>query len=221
MHPIVFDERLRELTSKADDLMFRLCSMINRVGIVAGCRDEHSLSHGKVKVQARCPYYASVTSKVPWDLSSSAYFPFKPANHPPTSAPTAKPNSGESKKSKSQSKRYKPSQHHKSSSISNATKSVTARRSLSVSNSTKSVAASDTRRLTGDGHLDIADSKSLYMRFNKFDGNDKAWSSATRYLSERGLLDMSDMAAMFINREREGCVGGGKRRSHSCMLYRC
>lgn len=40
LHPIVFDEELRERTGTADDLMFRLACMLNNVSVVLGCTEK-------------------------------------------------------------------------------------------------------------------------------------------------------------------------------------
>lgn len=40
LHPVVFDQELRERTGTADDLMFRLASMLNNVSVVVGCNEK-------------------------------------------------------------------------------------------------------------------------------------------------------------------------------------
>ena len=199
-HPVIFDDYFRNLTSKTDDLCFRLSSMINRVAIVVGCRDRHTTSNGKPTVRYRCPYSATVKSKIEWDLSGAIYDPFKHYNHPPTMAPTAQPNGRRShptsKSSRSKSRSRKPSKSSKSRS-----------KDDSVERGRK-----------------LAASKSLYGQFNRFDGNDKAWASATRYLSQKGLLNMADLASVYIPEERDGCLrqtNSTKKRSSTCMLYKC
>ena len=61
-HPIVFDPVLRALTHTADDIMFRLGALANRVPVVTGCRNSHQRDKatGAVTVVA-CPEEAYTT----------------------------------------------------------------------------------------------------------------------------------------------------------------
>jgi len=61
LHRVVFDPVLRNLTFTADDLMFRLSALANRIKVVTGCRDDfqRSKSNGIVTV-TRCPVRAEI-----------------------------------------------------------------------------------------------------------------------------------------------------------------
>lgn len=61
-HRIIFDPILRNLTFTADDLMFRLSTLANRVKVVTGCRDNFQRNKTTgLQVVARCPPQADIT----------------------------------------------------------------------------------------------------------------------------------------------------------------
>ena len=74
-HPIVFNEDFRELTSKADDLTFRLSTLVNRVPIVAGCKNRYVKPNDASAVVCRnhCPDRTEVLSKIPDDRKTPLF----------------------------------------------------------------------------------------------------------------------------------------------------
>lgn len=61
-HRIIFDPILRNLTFTADDLMFRLSTLANRIKVVTGCRDNFQRNRTTgLQVVVRCPSQADIT----------------------------------------------------------------------------------------------------------------------------------------------------------------
>lgn len=66
LHPVVFDPHLRNLTFTADDLMFRLSALVNRVKVVTGCRDAYKRDRRGTLTITACPSDAEIGSETPY-----------------------------------------------------------------------------------------------------------------------------------------------------------
>ena len=189
-HPVVFSDKLRELTKVGDDLTFRIACMAGGTPVLTGCDKR---THG------RCPIkdtdiHISVEGlqekrSMMRNWKKLLLEGFK------------KPDESKDKNITDEEERLNKTRYIENNlqlmktlldnvqSMDGASEEIVGK---------KSTVDRGRRRLADD-------KKSLYMVFNRFQANDMAWNKAAEFLGKSLVFDFKAKTAEWVRKEREAC----------------